>query len=181
MAFFADGNFGPYPRNHWIVGAVGASGGGPTWTQRGVLGHGRIQPVAGHSSASGLWIARRGGHPVGGPCARAIAAAADGGPGRFQSQVASGDCLKPASPKIAAAPSYGRDSAPALVTSCGGSSAPEETMQPNDPVGELKTNGPSPTAVPAEMPDSRVNGGASPELLDLLNALQSMRVGDFSV
>src|SRR5262249_7774680 len=50
-----------------------------------------------------------------------------------------------------------------------------------DPVGELKTNGPSPTAVPAEMPDSRVNGGASPELLDLLNALQSMRVGDFSV
>jgi hypothetical protein len=55
-------------------------------------------------------------------------------------------------------------------------------MQPsNDPVGELKTNGPSPTAVPAEMPDSRVNGGASPELLDLLNALQSMRVGDFSV
>ena len=55
-------------------------------------------------------------------------------------------------------------------------------MQPNnDPVGELKTNGPSPSAVPAEMPDGRVNGGASPELLDLLNALQSMRVGDFSV
>jgi HAMP domain-containing protein/CheY-like chemotaxis protein/signal transduction histidine kinase len=55
-------------------------------------------------------------------------------------------------------------------------------MQPNnDPVGELKTNGPSPSAAPAEMPDSRVNGGASPELLDLLNALQSMRVGDFSV
>src|SRR5262245_65647749 len=55
-------------------------------------------------------------------------------------------------------------------------------MQPNnDPVGELKTNGPSPSAVPAEMPDSRVNGGAPPELLDLLNALQSMRVGDFSV
>src|SRR5262245_27683969 len=114
--------------------------------------------------------------------ARAIAAAADGGPGRFQSQIPSGDCLKPTSPKIAAAPSYGRDSAPTLVTSCGGSSAPEETMQPNnDPVGELKTNGPSPTAVPAEMPDSRVNGGASPELLDLLNALQSIGVGDFSV
>jgi len=55
-------------------------------------------------------------------------------------------------------------------------------MQPNnDPVGELKTNGPAPSAVAAEMPDSRVNGGASPELLDLLNALQSMRVGDFSV
>ena len=55
-------------------------------------------------------------------------------------------------------------------------------MQPNnDPVGELKTNGPAPSEVAAEMPDSRVNGGASPELLDLLNALQSMRVGDFSV
>src|SRR5207244_819093 len=55
-------------------------------------------------------------------------------------------------------------------------------MQPNDePVGERKANGPSPSAVPAEMPDSRVNGGASPELHDLLNALQSMRVGDFSV
>jgi hypothetical protein len=55
-------------------------------------------------------------------------------------------------------------------------------MQPNDdPVGDLKTNGPAPSAVAAEMPDSRVNGGASPELLDLLNALQSMRVGDFSV
>ncbi len=55
-------------------------------------------------------------------------------------------------------------------------------MQPNnEPVGELKANGPSPSAVPAEMPDSRVNGGASPELHDLLNALQSMRVGDFSV
>ena len=55
-------------------------------------------------------------------------------------------------------------------------------MQPNDdPVGELKTNGPAPSAVAAEIPDSRVNGGASPELLDLLNALQSMRVGDFSV
>src|SRR5262252_3527390 len=55
-------------------------------------------------------------------------------------------------------------------------------MQPNnDPVGDLKTNGPSPSSVAAEMADSRVNGGASPELLDLLNALQSMRVGDFSV
>src|SRR5215468_2749943 len=113
-------------------------------------------------------------------CAHAIAAAAD--EGRCPSQVPRGGRLKLTSPKIAAAPSYGRDSSPALVTSCGGSSAPEETMQPNnDPVGELKTNGPSPTAVPAEMPDSRVNGGASPELLDLLNALQSMRVGDFSV
>jgi HAMP domain-containing protein/CheY-like chemotaxis protein/signal transduction histidine kinase len=55
-------------------------------------------------------------------------------------------------------------------------------MQPNSPpVGELKTNGPSPSAVPAEMPDARLDGGSSPELHDLLNALQSMRVGDFSV
>src|SRR5262245_60894488 len=116
-------------------------------------------------------------------CAHAIAAAADGGRGRCQFQVPSGGRLKLTNPKIAAAPWFGRDSAPALVTSCAGSSAPEEiTMQPNnDPVGELKTNGPSPSAVPAEVPDSRVNGGASPELHDLLNALQSMRVGDFSV
>jgi HAMP domain-containing protein/CheY-like chemotaxis protein/predicted transcriptional regulator len=48
-------------------------------------------------------------------------------------------------------------------------------------VGELKTNGPSPSAVAAKMPDRPVDGGASPELYDLLNALQSMRVGDFSV
>jgi hypothetical protein len=55
-------------------------------------------------------------------------------------------------------------------------------MQPNSPpVGELKTNGPSPSAVPVEMPDARLDGGSSPELHDLLNALQSMRVGDFSV
>ncbi|MFL6824810.1 MAG: HAMP domain-containing protein, partial [Xanthobacteraceae bacterium] len=31
------------------------------------------------------------------------------------------------------------------------------------------------------MPDRPIDGGASPELYDLLNALQSMRVGDFSV
>ncbi len=48
-----------------------------------------------------------------------------------------------------------------------------------EPVGELKTNGPSPSAV--AMPDRPIDGGASPELYDLLNALQSMRVGDFSV
>src|SRR5438067_2078732 len=55
-------------------------------------------------------------------------------------------------------------------------------MQPNkEPVGELKTNGPSPGAVAAEAPDRHVDGGASPELYELLNALQSMRVGDFSV
>ena len=46
---------------------------------------------------------------------------------------------------------------------------------------ELKTNGPSRSAVAAKMSDRPVDGGASPELYDLLNALQSMRVGDFSV
>src|SRR5947207_12347767 len=55
-------------------------------------------------------------------------------------------------------------------------------MQPNkEPVGELKTNGPSPGAVAAEAPVRNVDAGASPELYELLNALQSMRVGDFSV
>src|SRR5262245_36299852 len=123
-------------------------------------------------------MARRGRPAVEMRCAHAIAAAAGARRGRCQSQVPSGKLTRP---KIAAASRYGRDSAPALVTSCAGSSAPEETMQPNDdPVGELKTNGPSPSAVPADMPDSRANGGASPELLDLLNALQSMRVGDRS-
>src|SRR6266511_247270 len=48
-----------------------------------------------------------------------------------------------------------------------------------EPAGELKTNGPSPSAV--AMPDRPIDGDASPELYDLLNALQSMRVGDFSV
>jgi HAMP domain-containing protein/CheY-like chemotaxis protein/predicted transcriptional regulator len=56
----------------------------------------------------------------------------------------------------------------------------EEIMPRNtEPAGELKTNGPSPSAV--AMPDRPIDGGASPELYDLLNALQSMRVGDFSV
>src|SRR6266480_730029 len=48
-----------------------------------------------------------------------------------------------------------------------------------EPVGELKTNRPSPSAVAT--PDRPIDGGASPELYDLFNALQSMRVGDFSV
>src|SRR5262245_50404933 len=53
-------------------------------------------------------------------------------------------------------------------------------MRPNpDPVGEVKTNGPS-RAAAAATPDG-ADMGASPELYDLLNALQSMRVGDFSV
>src|SRR5438046_575100 len=55
-------------------------------------------------------------------------------------------------------------------------------MQPNkEPVGEHKTYGASPGAVAPEAPDRHVDGGASPELYELLNALQSMRVGDFSV
>ncbi len=55
-------------------------------------------------------------------------------------------------------------------------------MQPNrDPVGELKTNGASPNAGAAELPASQLQDGSSPELHELLNALQSMRVGDFSV
>jgi HAMP domain-containing protein/CheY-like chemotaxis protein/predicted transcriptional regulator len=54
-------------------------------------------------------------------------------------------------------------------------------MQRNEPAGELKTNGLSPSAVSADAPDRPVDGGASPELYDLLNALQTMRVGDFSV
>jgi HAMP domain-containing protein/CheY-like chemotaxis protein/signal transduction histidine kinase len=54
-------------------------------------------------------------------------------------------------------------------------------MRPNpEPVGEVKTNGPSPGAAAAETPDRQADGGASPELYDLLHALQSMRVGDFS-
>jgi len=50
-----------------------------------------------------------------------------------------------------------------------------------EPVDKLKTNGPAPSAVVADRADRPVDGGASPELYDLLNALQSMRVGDFSV
>src|SRR5258708_14314722 len=54
-------------------------------------------------------------------------------------------------------------------------------MQRNEPAGDLKTNGLSPSAVSTDAPDGRVDGSASPELYDLLNALQTMRVGDFSV
>ncbi len=52
---------------------------------------------------------------------------------------------------------------------------------PSETVADLKANGVPPTAVAAETPDSRLNGGGSAELHDLLNALQAMRVGDFSV
>src|SRR3989440_519042 len=48
-----------------------------------------------------------------------------------------------------------------------------------EPVGELKTNRPSPSAV--AMPDRPIDGGASADWHELLHALQSMRVGDFSV
>jgi HAMP domain-containing protein/CheY-like chemotaxis protein/signal transduction histidine kinase len=54
-------------------------------------------------------------------------------------------------------------------------------MQSNpEALGDLKANGPSPSAVPADVPEDRVNG-SSAELHELLNALQSMRVGNFSV
>src|ERR1700746_2683704 len=36
LYFSVDGNFHPGPRNHWIVAAFAPSGGGPTWTHRGV-------------------------------------------------------------------------------------------------------------------------------------------------
>ena len=53
-------------------------------------------------------------------------------------------------------------------------------MQPtNEAIGELKSNSASPNAVTTEVPG--LNGGSSPELHDLLHAMQAMRVGDFSV
>ncbi len=55
-------------------------------------------------------------------------------------------------------------------------------MQPSaEPVGDLKSNGASPGADPAAIADGRLDGGSSAELHELLSALQSMRVGDFSV
>src|SRR4029077_1393333 len=64
-----------------------------------------------------------------------------------------------------------------------GSPIPEEIpMQPpTETVGDLRTNGAPPAGVPGESIEGRPNGGASAELQDLLNALQAMRVGDFSV
>jgi len=53
-------------------------------------------------------------------------------------------------------------------------------MQPSrEPHGELKTNGAPPQ--PHERAEGWANGGSPAELHDLLNALQAMRVGDFSV
>src|SRR5688572_32592241 len=58
--------------------------------------------------------------------------------------------------------------------------AVEERMQPtNEAIGELKSNSASPNAVTTEVPG--LNGGSSPELHDLLHAMQAMRVGNFSV
>jgi HAMP domain-containing protein/CheY-like chemotaxis protein/signal transduction histidine kinase len=55
-------------------------------------------------------------------------------------------------------------------------------MQPNrEPVGEAKSNGAAPGALPAGAAESQAANGSSAELHDLLSALQSMRVGDFSV
>src|SRR5205085_4823042 len=54
-------------------------------------------------------------------------------------------------------------------------------MQPNnETAGELATNG-APAATAPELMEGRLNGGSSPELHDLLNAMQAMRIGDFSV
>jgi HAMP domain-containing protein/CheY-like chemotaxis protein/signal transduction histidine kinase len=53
-------------------------------------------------------------------------------------------------------------------------------MQPStEPVGELKPNG-SPAEPPPD-PTSELNGGSSGEIHELLQALQAVRVGDFSV
>ena len=49
----------------------------------------------------------------------------------------------------------------------------------NEAVGDPRSNGASPNAAPTEVPG--LNGGTSPELHDLLHAMQAMRVGDFSV
>ena len=55
-------------------------------------------------------------------------------------------------------------------------------MQPNrEPVGEAKSNGAAPGALPTGAAESQTANGSSAELHDLLSALQSMRVGDFSV
>jgi len=54
-------------------------------------------------------------------------------------------------------------------------------MQPTkSTAGELKTIGTPPAALAPDLNDGRLNGGPA-ELHDLLNALQAMRVGDFSV
>src|SRR5947208_2123897 len=55
-------------------------------------------------------------------------------------------------------------------------------MQPStETVGDLRTNGSPPVGEPAASVEGRANGDSSAELHDLLNSLQAMRVGDFSV
>jgi HAMP domain-containing protein/CheY-like chemotaxis protein/signal transduction histidine kinase len=55
-------------------------------------------------------------------------------------------------------------------------------MEPTtETVGDLRTNGAPPAGVPGESIEGRANGGTSAELHNLLNALQAVRVGDFSV
>jgi HAMP domain-containing protein/CheY-like chemotaxis protein/signal transduction histidine kinase len=55
-------------------------------------------------------------------------------------------------------------------------------MQPTtETAGDLRTNGAPPAGAPGETIEGRANGGSSAELHDLLDALQAMRVGDFSV
>src|SRR6516164_845287 len=55
-------------------------------------------------------------------------------------------------------------------------------MQPsNETVGDPKTNGTPPGSPASDVAAERLNGGSAADLYDLLNALQAMRVGDFSV
>jgi HAMP domain-containing protein/CheY-like chemotaxis protein/signal transduction histidine kinase len=55
-------------------------------------------------------------------------------------------------------------------------------MQPNsETVGELKSNGSPAGSSPAAATGEVVNGGSPSEIHDLLQALQAVRVGDFSV
>src|SRR5437588_4379023 len=55
-------------------------------------------------------------------------------------------------------------------------------MQPTtETVGDPRTNGSPPVGEPGTSVEGRANGGSSAELHDLRNALQAMRVGDFSV
>jgi HAMP domain-containing protein/CheY-like chemotaxis protein/signal transduction histidine kinase len=55
-------------------------------------------------------------------------------------------------------------------------------MQPStETLGDLRTNGSHPVGEPAASVEGHANGGSSAELHDLLNSLQAMRVGDFSV
>jgi HAMP domain-containing protein/CheY-like chemotaxis protein/signal transduction histidine kinase len=53
-------------------------------------------------------------------------------------------------------------------------------MQPNEPVGEVKSNGTA-AAPPQALIGEAVNGGSAGEMHELLQALQAVRVGDFSV